>query len=153
MKSGRSSRDKGIRFERKVVSDIIRVHNVQVVRTPLSGGWGRMKTKGDVVSDGDEWPFFVECKNQEGWNLDQLMEGRGPVEDWWLKTVVQAEEESKFPMLVFTRNRRPVYVRLPSEFTDDCRFSAINVIRLNDGSIVSLWDEILPILKVKKQEV
>lgn len=105
---------KGSKFEREVAR-IFRKHTgLELHRTPLSGGWGKMKTKGDLVAaDGVDFPYFVECKKVEGWDLwNCLFSGTGPIYQWWEKAKEQAKAEGKIPLLVFAQRARvPVVIR------------------------------------------
>jgi len=58
-----------------------------------------------------DFPFCVECKNQEGWSLDAVFAGTcKKFEKWWDQTQREATESSKIPMLIATRNSFPVYM-------------------------------------------
>lgn len=85
---------------------------IELERTPGSGSWGRMQTKGDLIAseeDRKRWPYFVECKKVEGWDLwNQLFSGEGPMFEWWNKACDQAKEEHKVPLLIFAQNRREI---------------------------------------------
>jgi hypothetical protein len=91
-------------------------HNpdVKFTRTPQSGGWhakGEWNLAGDVVCSDEEFPFHIEAKKQEHWNLDQLFAATGPVFEWWWQARRECPED-KLPVLTFTRNRRPQYMML-----------------------------------------
>ena len=82
-----------------------------VASVPLEGHWNG---RGDILHQPNiSFPFCVECKNQEGWKLD----GKGrerktwPPWKWWRQCCEQAEDtDGLHPLLLFTRNRSPVYV-------------------------------------------
>lgn len=97
----KGSHAKGASFERRI-SKLFNQHwGIQLVRTPLSGGWGHAHTKGDLVDPSRKFPYFVECKNQQSWNLwAALFEGRGPILTWWYKAAKQAKQEKRIPLLV-----------------------------------------------------
>ena len=119
---------------------------IQLVRTPLSGGWGKMRTKGDLVHNPEinpGFPFYFECRNREGWTLDQVMRGKGPVEDWWKETELIAGDEDKDPLLVFTRNRCPIYVRSYKYMFGDSGFPYMVFGREGEESIVCLFEDFL----------
>lgn len=75
-----------------------------------SEGW---QVKGDVQhAPGLRFPFSVECKKIEGWELDGLYEApRWVVWKWWKQCVEQAATtKNARPLLIFSRNRRKNYV-------------------------------------------
>jgi hypothetical protein len=138
---GKYSKDKGSAFERKVAKILSEAFGVELVRTPMSGGWGRLETKGDLVTR-DDFPYHVECKKREGWNIDCLLSGKGTkeLENWWNQTTEQCPAD-KVPLLVFSKNFSPIYVRtknqpkLPNPFN--------RILYLPDGSIVTSLEEFL----------
>jgi len=136
----RSTR-KGANFERRIAKILRNVWGIPLERTPQSGAWGKMRTKGDLVAPPEmDFSLHVECKNQEGWNLDMLFTDRGKIlQDWWRQCTTQAEEERREPLLIFSRNLRPVYVRLlPSrpDWTEAILKTGETVMVLPDGSYV-----------------
>jgi hypothetical protein len=81
------------------------------VSTPLSGGFstpamrGDMKVAGDLCTNAKKWPFTVEVKRREGWNLKRLFAGKpSPVWAWWRQCVRAAREEGRVPLLMFRKN-------------------------------------------------
>jgi len=66
------------------------------------------------------FPFVVECKNQEGWVMDNFFKMTSPIPEWLDQMVKQTEYRSKqlnqfcWPMLIFTRNFWPNYVLIPA---------------------------------------
>jgi len=116
------SKNKGSSFERQVRDIICEATGIKLERTPGSGSWGRMQTKGDLIApvkDKRRWPFFVECKKVEGWDMwNQLFGKEGPLFDWWVKAGVQAKEEGKTPLLIFAQNRRDILVMAKWEKND-----------------------------------
>lgn len=136
----KKSTAKGARFEREIVR-IFRQHwGVEFERTPQSGGWGRFRTKGDLVANPEvhpDWPFYVEVKKQERWELSlqipDLLEG------WWDKSVDQAGEENRIPLLIFSKNFAPKYIRFLPEHLGfahldfRCRHTHLTAI---DGSVI-----------------
>jgi len=84
--------------------------------TPLSGGWsspdvrGHFKTAGDLVTTARKFPFTIEVKRREGWNLNNLINGKwSPVWGWWLQCQRAADEETREPMMWFRKSREPVW--------------------------------------------
>jgi len=83
-------------------------------RVPLSGGWDKQIITGDIFAvnkDGVDksFPFSVECKKQEGWNLFQLLDDKGPILQWW-KQCTDDCPPHKLPLLMFACNYRSVLV-------------------------------------------
>lgn len=81
------------------------------VRTPLSGGWGGptqragFRASGDVMTTSDTFPFTVEGKRREGWNVDWFLLGRrSPVWKWWVQAEGQAEEQGGHSLLWVRKN-------------------------------------------------
>ncbi len=61
------------------------------------------------------------CKNQEGWDLSQLLrpesdKGKTKILHWWDQCLSDARKLNKKPMLLFTKNHYPVYCMC---FTDE----------------------------------
>lgn len=117
---GKMSLNKGQNFERQVAKIFSDWSGVKLVRTPLSGAWEGCEV--DIWPENPEvyWPLAIECKKAESWNMDQVMEGVGPVYDWLKQAEQQAKEwgdrtgKTRIPVLVFSRNRRPTYVAIPT---------------------------------------
>lgn len=123
-----NGRQKGSRCEREVAG-IIQTWwsqlepNCEMVRTPLSGGWGNAKVRGEFKASGDlmttakRFPFVVEVKAREGWSLKNMMNGkRSPVWGWWRQSITAAQEqEGGIPMLWVTQkaNRKPGQTSFP----------------------------------------
>lgn len=124
--SGKGSRNKGNGAEREVAKLIKDwwdpVEKKNFVRTPLSGGWGApairagFKASGDLMTDAKKFPFSVEVKRREGWNLDRLLSGgKSPVWGWWAQAITQSKEMSCTPMLWIRKNRQPWRIIIPWE--------------------------------------
>jgi len=102
---GKSSQQKGKRFEREVAKQINKkFENANCRRTPLSGG---MDFKGDICSINDNSivsEFSFECKNQEKLNI-------------W-KALEQSRNDAPqrtMPVVVFTKNHEKDYIALELE--------------------------------------
>ncbi len=86
--------------------------------TPLDGHWDG---QGDLLhAPRVAFPFCVECKKIEGWEIDgALANAKWPVWSWWEQAKRQARKTWKtnglYPLLVFSRNRKPDYVLLEEE--------------------------------------
>jgi len=101
---GKSSQQKGKRFEREVAKQINNKFSTKVRRTPLSGG---MDFKGDIICIDDSSiisEFSWECKNQEKLNI-------------W-KALQQSRNDATqrtLPVVVFTKNHEKEYIALELE--------------------------------------
>lgn len=135
-----NSRDKGIRFERKIAKAFSESLGLDIRRTPLSGGWakGSAEVAGDLVcvDNPDDFPYHVECKCSEGWKLESLFTDQHKwFDDWWEQCVTECPE-GKIPLLVFTRNYTPEFVALKFPDWDTIDFEMI------EGPIMDLrWLE------------
>jgi len=113
---GKTSRNKGNAFERKIVKMFSDAYDVKLRRTPLSGGWAQdySGAAGDVVcvEDGAEFPYCIECKCSEGWRLESLFTDNHAWFDNWWQQMLDECPEGKVPLLVFSRNRTPTFVAL-----------------------------------------
>lgn len=114
-----NSGDKGKRFELKIARLLSEWSGLELMRTPMSGGWAGEAA--DIVPKfGAFFPFVVECKHEEGWELDNIMLCNGPFPEWFAQCIEQAEYKSNsvgtmfWPMLCFRRNHRPTYMAVPS---------------------------------------
>ena len=102
---GKSSQQKGKRFELSIANKLKELFNIKVRRTPLSGG---MDFKGDIICIDDNSiisEFSFECKNQEKLNI-------------W-KALEQSRNDAprgKTPLVVFTKNFQLDYCAI--EFND-----------------------------------
>lgn len=119
------SRRKGSEHERRIarlLSEWWYQDPTVLRRTPLSGGWSKRHASAFdlIVAEGraEEFPFGVECKFRESWNMDHLLavHDGGEVGRWWKKLVqedvpqAEAGTGRKFvPLLVFTKSRQPDY--------------------------------------------
>jgi len=112
---GKSSRLRGQRGERIVAKAMSTWWGSEFARTPSSGGFKTKKFReewnasSDLVTSDATFPFAVEVKNCEGWNLEQLLTApKCDLYSWWKQTVGETPED-KTPLLVFTRNHQPLY--------------------------------------------
>lgn len=130
--AGRRSRRKGSTFERyccRLLSkwwfpdkdfNGISADKLPFFRSPNSGGWATKRKfhrneridamSGDIVCP-DNFPYQPEMKNREGWTFEQYFRDNPGfvLWEWWEQTVEQAERAGKKPLLLFTKNRSPVF--------------------------------------------
>ena len=118
VKAGKKSKRKGNSNERAVAKLLATWWGAgEFMRTPSSGGWGRSKqvrddfnAAGDIVTTATDFPFCVEVKSEERWELEQLLTSPEtcPIARWW-KQAVEETPVGKSPLLLFTRKHRPWY--------------------------------------------
>lgn len=118
-----NGRAKGQAAERKLAKLFSNWWGSEFARTPLSGGFATAKFRedwnaaGDLVTPDPTFPFCVESKKVEGWNLEQLLTSdRTLIHKWWAQTVKETPE-GKIPLLVFTKNRAPLFAMMREDET------------------------------------
>jgi len=126
-----NSRAKGNKFELVIARAIsvwwtgsssflaCRADQLPFRRTPGSGGWDKRRggesdlfIMDDSVSN---FPYGVECKNQQAWTWDQVHKGNAkcPILSYWDQCVKACNQAGdRTPLLIFTRNQHPNYVCL-----------------------------------------
>ena len=122
MKNGKA---KGSGFERLVAKAFSDVFGVEFRRTPMSGGWSHdnPQVAGDLVCMDPtfDFPFCIECKNSEGWKLESLFtDNHKWFDDWW-KQLIRECPVGKAGILVFTRNRAPVFAAASDHMHYSCQ--------------------------------
>lgn len=112
-KKRKNGRAKGQGFERVVAKLLTEWWGEEFHRTPASGGlhWKKdNRVSGDIVPpENSNFPFSVECKKVEGWNFEQVLKCTGDVPKWWSQCIKDSKEVDKYPLLIFSKNRSPVY--------------------------------------------
>lgn len=100
-KKGKSSRIKGGNYERKIAKIFKDKLGIDLVRTPLSGGFLKKAeihaVKGDITYLGGDKDFLlhIECKNQKTWKLKE-----------WIGQAVEDCPEGKIPIVIFHQNQK-----------------------------------------------
>lgn len=160
-----NSRAKGSTFERKIAKILSKWSNLEITKTPASGGYNSL---GDVTprypKDMIEWPFNVELKNSETWNFAELLKGTNKGKDaygivnFWKQCVRDAKISKKIPVLVFTKNRDVIYCIVRSEHfelfklkwvcANYFRFKNIRIFLFDDFLSLN-YKKVLKILKAK----
>lgn len=110
-----NSKRKGNSYELKIAKKMTEWTGLKFERVPASGGlhWAAdNRVYGDIVCNVPDFPFVIEVKCRESWNMDSLINGSKEVEKWWKQVTADAEATGKQPMVIFTRNRQPDYVML-----------------------------------------
>lgn len=98
---GRRSRCKGANYERDVAKMFKSAYNVDLVRTPLSGGFAKKSEKADEyrgdISSADrdvKLKLHIECKNSKSWSLPS-----------WIKQAESDCPEGRTPIVVFHQHK------------------------------------------------
>jgi Holliday junction resolvase len=158
-----NGRQKGASFERKVAKFVSDWWGIDAHRTPQSGGlrWSKdARVTGDIVAPADSnFPFSIECKKHEGWTLENLLKGTGEITDWWKQAHADAQKVDKLPLLIFSKNRSPVYFMLPVEQWAKLEMSPrnyfITTFELKGAEqhvVVGMFDDLLAIPKERVVE-
>jgi len=111
-------RKKGSTFERAIAKDVSDWTGVEFKRTPMSGGWAKT---GDITPKKPKemvnFPFNIECKNQQTFSTAALMESaldgelkNKAFQSWWKQCTDDAKKSKRVPLLVMTKANEPVYV-------------------------------------------
>lgn len=122
-----NSKNKGSNFERTIAKDFTKWWNDaglegKFFRTPGSGALAYREQE-DVIGDlctPKGFPFTIECKNQEGWKLEDLFSekiecntDKGSISGWWKQSCIEAYRANKKPMLIVKRNFYDPLVIIP----------------------------------------
>lgn len=113
-----NSKQKGNSFELKVAKILTDWSGEEFHRTPMSGAlhWSNDKrVVSDIVPPNNmEFPFSIECKNQENpWDFDSIIKKTSVLWKHWEQAESDAMSEGLVPMLIFTRNYRDDYIAIP----------------------------------------
>lgn len=113
-----NGRRKGNSYELKVAKLLSSWWGAEFHRTPGSGSWSSTHNTdmqgGDIITPVTaNFPFVVECKNQEQWTGDDIIFNRGKYPKFWEQVVNDAKRVNKIPMLIAHRNRSKNYVTVP----------------------------------------
>ena len=147
MKKG-GGKAKGSAFERyicKSLSDWIGADEVCFWRSAMSGGRATVLAKqgkkadlmsGDISAIGSEgaWltnAYSVECKSYATFSFDHFFTNtpsKSNLPGWWEQCQNDAKRSDKLPMLIFKKNRSPIYIGL-----DDIGFSHYQASRYEDS--------------------
>ena len=129
---GKYSRRKGAAFEREGADMWATWTGLPCRRTPRSGayggeGWDNLA--GDLMFSGDNTPnIIIEIKRREGWTWEGLLNGKGPVYDWWAKVREEAKQSktpNTEPILMFKKNRGQIWVACQFLFNTGFLFDEI----------------------------
>lgn len=139
-------REKGARGERMVLDLLRGSLGGEWSRTPQSGGWGNrtgFQTCGDVITTLPMFGWTIEVKNQEGWNLEQILAypEKCVIVRFWQQCKREAKEANKHPLLVFTRNFQPLFAIVPVKEGPQDLAMAWEIVIDGDLCTLALFDE------------
>ncbi len=147
---GKKSRNKGAGFERSVAGQLTKWVGTKFSRTPSSGGWNKT---GDITpKDPKEmirFPFNIECKNNESWNMPMLFDFNGVAlsgcfGNWWRQCSGDASKSKRIPVLIFTRNFDEIYCMIQADIFRKLGLNRTAPIYIRVGKYrVFLWKELL----------
>lgn len=151
---GKGAKTKGSSFERKIAKILSEWGNVELKRTPQSGGFAKEGNsyRGDIntINNEDFFIFNIECKNQEVWSLDQLFND-GCILFSFFEQCIGDTSDNKVPLLIFTRNHQPIYC-LTHKSIYDIMFNRNNIKKIIfDNFVIFKLDELIK-LKYKNIE-
>jgi len=100
------------------------------IRAPGSGSWSKDHAPGEDLIVPQWFPFSLEIKAREGWDFEQVLQGKGPVIEW----IKKAEETCKLPaMLIFTKNYSADWVLCSTKIINaetDIDYKQFNIINI-----------------------
>ena len=145
-----NSKNKGSNFERVISKTFTEWWNNggmegKFFRTPGSGALAYREQE-DVIGDlctPHGFPYTIECKNQEGWKLEDLFSekievnaDKGSVSGWWRQACIEAYRANKSPMLIMKKNYYEplVIIENSSMFTNYVLCSVPNLRRVYNVS-------------------
>ena len=118
--SGKKSKDKGRNYELSIAKAWSEYTGLEIIRTPMSGAWAG--TSGDLLPKNREqnFPFVIECKKQEDWNLFQVIKGEGEFYKWVDQVIsevrkdLEITKQERFPLVMFSKNYQPDFIACPA---------------------------------------
>ncbi len=155
MKAG-AGKNKGSAFERticKKLSEFLEADEVIFWRSASSGarstqlaksGTKATLTGGDITALSEQGSFLtgyfsIECKFYADFSFDLLLQNKGKLPEWWAQCVLDSIRDGKRPMMIFKKNRSPIYIALdPITLTDmgsHCRYQSINQLSFTNETV------------------
>lgn len=97
---GRTARNKGATYERKIAEKFCKRFKLAFARTPLSGGFQKhveSDFKGDIIALNPDVDFrlHIEAKNQKAWRIGA-----------WLEQALSEVKKGAIPIVVFHRHQK-----------------------------------------------
>ena len=101
-KRGKSSRAKGGNYERTIAKKFKDKLDVELKRTPMSGGFAKGSSKasefrGDIITvdDSIDFKLHIECKSHKTWKLKE-----------WIEQAKEDCPKGRIPIVVFHQGQR-----------------------------------------------
>lgn len=101
-KRGKSSRAKGGNYERTIAKKFKDKLDVELKRTPMSGGFAKGSSKasefrGDIITvdDSIDFKLHIECKSHKTWKLKE-----------WIRQAQEDCPKGRIPVVVFHQGQR-----------------------------------------------
>jgi hypothetical protein len=128
-----NSKNKGAGFERQIVKALVEWTGIEFFRSPGSGAFStRTKMEemsGDIVCSNPDFKYSIECKKVESIVFEHLLcNKKCLLYKYWNQCITQCPE-NKMPLLVFSKNRSPIYCMgnmLPSGIIDNFKYQGID---------------------------
>lgn len=126
------SANKGKSYERRISKLLSTWCGFELIRTPMSGAWqgtsGDIKPKDASVN----FPFVIECKKQEKWNMEQVLANEGVFKSWVEQAAAEIEKDVRNGkhvvsfLLIFSRNHKSDYIAVPATHTTAGTLALLN---------------------------
>lgn len=101
-KRGRSSKNKGSSYERKIAKVFKDKLDIELKRTPQSGGFAKDTEKGEefrgdivCIDDSIDFKLHAECKDHSSWSLPS-----------WLRQAEEDCPQGKIPIVIYHRRQK-----------------------------------------------
>jgi hypothetical protein len=113
----KTRRQKGKRGEAEVAKLLSEWLGIKLRRAPMSGAMFGYPS--DIITDSEanlaKFPFLVEVKYQEGWDITSFIAGNDTILRNWLTQLETEQTRLNKPirMLFFRKNRFPWFVAIP----------------------------------------
>lgn len=137
-------RSKGKRGELEVAKLVSKWLNMDLRRTPMSGAMRGYP--GDIITASAEnissFPFLIEVKYREGWELTSLLHGRDGFFKEWIKQLEDETDRLRKPysILFFRKNRIPWLIAIPEK---QIKVELLDRYLKYHGYIVTTFKEVL----------
>ncbi len=130
------ARAKGSSFERECLRFFNDWTGYAFSRTPSSGAG---LIKGDLMPEiGTPWPFLVECKNVEAFNIGSFWTKKGAMWNAWTKAVQETPDTHNTLLMFRSRQCQPMMICYASTLVGctNLKYSDLNVQNFSSMFIV-----------------
>lgn len=154
----KNPKEKGNSHERNVANMLTEWSGHKFLRTPSSGAihnFHDRRVVSDIVAPESlrDFPFSIECKNTEvSWEFNTIIEGTAAMWKQWEQCTTDADREEMIPMLVFTKNYRPIYVAIQQEIFDKLKIEPVSYLRVvgQENLVIIDFKEFLSLITVEE---